>query len=282
MISAVIQVAALDHEDLSCYRTLRRPAEHRKAGFFVAEGTLVVERFLQSSLETVSVLLTPGLLRRFEPLVNRRIEGVRVYVAEKKLLESIVGFECHQGVMALGRVPCPPAPHELAQTLAPPRLFVALDGITSAENTGVIIRNAAACGASALIAGETSADPWLRRSVRNSMGAIFRLPVAYAPELVSTLQMLRREHGFRIVAAHPRPDATPLCAADFSRDTCVVFGSEGSGVSEAILAVCDVAVAIPMAEGIDSLNVASASAAFFYEALRQRLAIKDSAKPCHL
>jgi tRNA G18 (ribose-2'-O)-methylase SpoU len=271
MIGAIHRLASLDHEGLECYRTLRRPANHRKAGLFIAEGTLVVERFLRSALEPISALMTPLLFERYKPLLERRVEPVTMYLAEKKLLERIVGFECHQGVMALGKVPLSPAIHDLCETLPAPRLFVAADGITSAENTGVIIRNCAACGASAFIAGETSADPWLRRSVRNSMGAIFKLPIVYAPSLADTLQIMRRKHGFRIFAAHPRAGSKPVFETDFSRDTCVVFGSEGDGISEAVLAACDAAVAIPMAGHIDSLNVASSSAAVLYEALRQRM-----------
>jgi tRNA G18 (ribose-2'-O)-methylase SpoU len=152
-----------------------------------------------------------------------------------------------------------------------PRLYVAVDGLTSAENTGVLVRNCAACGVGALLAGETSADPWLRRSVRNSMGTIFRLPIVYATHLAAALHDLRTLHGFSILAAHPRPESTRLFDADFSVDTCIVFGSEGRGISEAILEECCSSIAIPMAEGVDSFNVACAGAVVLYEAMRQRI-----------
>jgi tRNA G18 (ribose-2'-O)-methylase SpoU len=274
MIGPVRHVTSLDDTGLAVYRTLRRPLEHRKAGLFVAEGTLVAERFLQSPLEAVSVLLTQGLFDRFQSLIERRAEAITVYVAEKKLLETIVGFECHQGIMALGKVPLPPTVDGLLARLPPPRLFAATDGFTSAENTGVLARNCAACGAGALIVGETSADPYLRRSVRNSMGTIFRLPVVYAPSLAEALRDLRRNYSFQIIAAHPRPDSALLFNVVFSRDTCVVFGSEGDGISEAVLAECSLQVTIPMDGGVDSLNVASAGAVVLYEALRQRMALK--------
>jgi tRNA G18 (ribose-2'-O)-methylase SpoU len=271
MIGSIHHLATLDHEGIEYYRSLRRPAEHRKAGLFIAEGTLVVERFLQSGIEAISVLMTPVFFERYRPFIERRAEAVTVYIAEKKLLETIVGFECHQGVMALGKVPPQPALEDLLVKLPAPRLFVAADGITSAENAGVIVRTSAGCGASALLTGETSADPWLRRSVRNSMGAIFTLPVIYADSLTATLRDLRRNKAFTILAAHPRPESVPLFAADFSRDTCVVFGSEGNGISEPVLSECDATIAIPMAQGVDSLNVACACAAVLYEALRQKI-----------
>jgi tRNA G18 (ribose-2'-O)-methylase SpoU len=274
MIGPVRHVTSLDDTGLACFRTLRRPLEHRKAGLFVAEGTLVAERFLQSPLEAVSVLLTQGLFDRFQSLIERRAEAITVYVAEKKLLETIVGFECHQGIMALGKVPLPPTVDGLLARLPPPRLFAATDGLTSAENTGVLARNCAACGAGALIVGETSADPYLRRSVRNSMGTIFRLPIVYADTLAVLLAELRERRAFQIVAAHPQPGSVKLFDADFSRDTCVVFGSEGNGISEAVLAECSLPVTIPMDGGVDSLNVASAGAVVLYEALRQRMVLK--------
>lgn len=270
MIGSVLHVTSLDDTGLALYRTLRRPLEHRKAGLFVAEGTLVVERFLQSPLEAVSVLLTPTLFDRYQSLIERHGKAIAVYIAEKNLLETIVGFECHQGIMALGKVPLPPTVDGLLARLPPPRLFVASDGLTSAENTGVVVRNCAAYGVGALIVGETSADPYLRRSVRNSMGTIFKLPVAYAPSLTGALRDLRKNRSFQIIAAHPRPDSALLFNVDFSRDTCVVFGSEGDGISAEVLAECSLAVTIPMDGGVDSLNVASASAVVLYEALRQR------------
>jgi tRNA G18 (ribose-2'-O)-methylase SpoU len=271
MIGSIHHITSLDDTGLVCYRTLRRPLEHRKAGLFIAEGTRVVERFLESPLEAVSILLTQGLFDRYQSLLERRAEAITVYITEKNLLETIVGFECHQGIMALGKVPFPSTIDGLLARLPPPRLFVATDGLTSAENTGVLVRNCAAYGVDTLIVGETSADPYLRRSVRNSMGTIFRLPIVYAGTLAARLADLRARHAFQIVAAHPRPKSVKLFDADFSRDTCIVFGSEGDGISEAVLAECSMAVTIPMDGGVDSINVASASAVVLYEALRQRM-----------
>jgi tRNA G18 (ribose-2'-O)-methylase SpoU len=121
----------------------------------------------------------------------------------------------------------------------------------------------------ALIMGETCASAFLRRTVRNSMGAIFKLAVLESPNLVQTLREFRA-HGVRCIAAHPHSDKKVLSQADFTRDCCVVFGSEGHGISPQVLAVCDEAVTIPMANEVDSLNVSAAAAAFLYEVNRQR------------
>jgi tRNA G18 (ribose-2'-O)-methylase SpoU len=141
--------------------------------------------------------------------------------------------------------------------------------LSSAENVGLLVRNSVAFGATALLVGETSASPYLRRAVRNSMGTVFQLPVLECTNLLATLRQMQRL-GIRCVAAHPHTNQLALPDADFRRDVCLVFGAEGNGISPAVLAACDEAVAIPMAAGVDSLNVASAAAVFLYEAWRQQ------------
>jgi tRNA G18 (ribose-2'-O)-methylase SpoU len=270
MIGTVRTVSSLQDEGLDLYRTMRRPILHRRQGLFVAEGEKVAGRLLESDLAVISVLMTPDHLQRRQELLENRPEPITVLVAEKKLLEEIVGFECHQGIMAVGRVPETVPLETFAAQGLPPRLLVATDHLTSAENTGVLVRNCAAFGASGLITGETSADPWLRRSVRNSMGTIFRLAVLYAGNLPESLRMLRADHGFRIQAAHPHDGGRSIYETDFSGDCCIVFGNEGEGISPAVLDACDETVAVPMAKGVDSLNVACASAAILSEWFRRK------------
>jgi tRNA G18 (ribose-2'-O)-methylase SpoU len=121
-----------------------------------------------------------------------------------------------------------------------------------------------------MLVGETSSSPYLRRAVRNSMGTIFRLPVVQLTNLADAIRDMRSSCGIHVIAAHPHTERKTLHEASFAGDCCVVFGSEGGGVSERVLAACDEAVAIPMKDGVDSLNVASASAVFLYEIQRQR------------
>lgn len=264
------RIASLDLPELAPYRTLRLPHEHREQGIFVAEGDKVVHRLLASALEIVSVLVPEHRLAEYEPALRTRREDILVFsVTEKRILEELIGFEMFQGVMAVAKVPAQPSLAELLQTTSVPRLFVAADGLTSAENVGVLVRNCVAFDAQALIVGETSASPYLRRAVRNSMGTIFQLPVIESPNLIQTLTALRA-HGIRSIAAHPHTNRRSLGEADFRSDCCIVFGSEGHGISPTVLATCDEAVAIPMPPAVDSLNVASAAAVFLYEASRQR------------
>jgi len=263
------RVPSLDLPELAPYRTLKQVDEHRRAGLFVAEGDKVVARLLQSHFGVASVLLPEKRLAEFEPLIRARHENVPVYVIEIRVLEKLVGFPFFQGVLAVGKVPQTPPLETILQSSPAPRLFIAIDGLTNSENVGVIVRNAAAFGAQAVIVDRTSASPFLRRAVRNSMGSIFKLPIVEPARITDALAQLRAA-GVRIIAAHPQAGGRTIADADFRTDCCLVLGSEGPGISRDVLAVCDEAVAIPMSNDVDSLNVGSAASVFLYEAARQR------------
>lgn len=271
---SMIQVEYIDdlqHPDLAAFRTMRRQEEHRRQGIFVAEGEKVVRRLVESPLRVLSVLLPPRWLPDYQRLLEQRGDDVRVYVAEKERLESLTGFSMYQGLLALARVPDPVGIDQILEGAHRPRLLVAVEGLSSAENLGTLVRNAAALGVQGLVVGETCASPYLRRAVRTSMGAVFRLPILETRSLVRTLEGLR-DCGIRCVAAHPPADQRTLVEADLGGDCCLVFGSEGYGLTPGVLEVCDEAVSLPMQRGVDSLNVASAAAVFLYEASRQRTA----------
>jgi tRNA G18 (ribose-2'-O)-methylase SpoU len=288
MADARIQkISSLDLPELAPYRSLKRSAEHAKLGIFVVEGDKVLHRLLDSEFTVVSVLLLESRLAEFEPKLHARPENdIAVFVCERPVMDELVGFEIYQGVLALGKIPELRSLEKILIASPRPHFFAAMDGLSNAENIGVLMRNCVAFGVQALIAGETCSSPFLRRSVRNSMGAIFKLPVLEvgssrcddrtAQRAVPTNQTLAqtlrelRARGVRCIAAHPHTDKKVLSHADFTGDCCVVFGSEGHGISQEVLAACDEAVAIPMANDVDSLNVSAAAAAFLYEVNRQR------------
>ncbi|MEK7677663.1 MAG: RNA methyltransferase [Verrucomicrobiota bacterium] len=265
----VQHIDSLDLPELEPYRTLRRPLEHRQQRILVAEGEKLVRRLLESDFAVVSVLMPEPWLRSFEPMLEARPELIPAFVAEKRVLERLTGFSMYQGVLAVGRIPPLPTLETVLQTSAQPRLFAAVDGISNADNLGVLVRTCAAFGVQALLVGETASSPFLRRAVRSSMGTIFRLPVVELDSLVQALKVLRARQ-VRCLAAHPHAQGRTLAQADFTQDSCLILGSEGHGISPAVLQACDAAVAIPMACGVDSLNVSAAGAVFLYEAQRQR------------
>jgi len=269
-VVTVLEEGAADPPGLAPYRTLKRQPEHLREGIFVAEGPTVVERLLRSPLEVVSVLATGAWLERLAPAFGAR-RAPAVYQATDALLERITGFAYHQGVMAVGRVPPEPDLDALLAAARAPVTLVALDGLTSAENTGVLVRAASALGAAAVIAGNGAASPFLRRAVRTSMGGAFYTPVVHAADLAGLLRRLARDHGVRACAAALQ-GAVPLTAYRFPERSCVVLGHEYDGVSPDVLAACDDRVVIPMAGHLDSLNVQTAGAVFLFEAGRQRAA----------
>jgi tRNA G18 (ribose-2'-O)-methylase SpoU len=263
-------IDSLEDPRLAPYRTLRRASDHEKDGIFVAEGEKVVARLMESDFQVFSVLITEEWLEIYRNRLESRSCTIEVFVGEKILLSSIVGFHLHQGIMAVAAIPKPQELATIVNLSKSPRLFIGVDGMTNSENLGVVIRNCVAFGVQALIVGETSSNPYLRRAVRNSMGTIFKLPVVSTSNLTETIHDLRARFSITVVAAHPRSEQHSADSSCLSKDCCIVFGSEGYGISEKVLAECTQAVAIPMMSGVDSLNVASASAVFLYEVMRQR------------
>jgi tRNA G18 (ribose-2'-O)-methylase SpoU len=270
MALTITDVASIEHPHLEPYRTLKRPLEHQKEGIFVAEGEKVVRRLLSSSLRILSIMLTPEWFALYRSLLEARSETISVHIAKKELMETIVGFQLHKGIMAVAKVPERTTLESIVRNVKRPLFFVAADGIMNSENLGVIVRNCASFDVSALLIGETSCDPYLRRAVRNSMGNIFSLPVVYLSDIAEELRHVHSEYGVTIIAAHPRESSGSIDSIDFTGNCCIVLGSEGHGISERALAACDMEATIPMTMGVDSLNVASASAVIMYEVRRQR------------
>jgi tRNA G18 (ribose-2'-O)-methylase SpoU len=280
------KIDSFDAPELQPYATMRRPLEHERQGIFVAEGVKVVKRLLESRFTVLSVVLPEKWLDDFRPLLEARSETVTVYLAEKKLLETLTGFSMFQGVLAVGKIPPPVSLDDILSKSQKPLLLVAIDALANAENLGALVRNCVAFGVQALLVGETSSSPFLRRAVRNSMGTILQLPVIELAKLgqrhqfttkphitkLTLVECLKglRAHGIRCIAAHPHASGKTLAQADFRGDCCLVFGSEGDGISAPVLEACDEAVAIPMPPTMDSLNVGAAAAVFLYEVNRQR------------
>ena len=269
MIRSLHRDTGIDAPGLEPYKTLRRQQDHRDRGIFVAEGEKVVSRLIASELTILSVLMSPDWLEHYHDALHARPEPIDLFISSAHELSRIVGYEFHRGIMAVAAVPPDLSLDQIIASASSPLLLVALDNVLSAENVGVIVRSAAACGANALWVGENSADPYLRRAVRNSMGNIFRLPILTTASLEETVRSLR-SRAFLVAAAHPHEQSTSIDACDFRGNTCIVLGNEDKGVSPSIVAACTAAVHIPMAPGVDSLNVACAATAIFCEVNRQR------------
>lgn len=247
-----------DFRDLSTAD--RRPDRPGGRGFVIAEGTVVVRRLLESGYPVRAVL---GVARRIDEL-EPDLAGVDVpaYITSAELMAEIVGFHLNRGVLAVAdRAPRASA----ADILARSRVIAVLEGVGDHENLGALFRNAAALGVDGVLLAPGCSDPLYRRSVRVSMGNVLRVPFAPLEPWPAGLTVVK-ESGFRLAALTPRADSVSLrdMAADAGK-VALLLGSEGPGLTAEALEAADVAVRIPMAEGVDSLNVATAAAVAFYE-----------------
>lgn len=266
----IFQIQSLDIKELQPYRTLKRAVDHINDGIFVAEGEKVVNRLIESSLNIISFLMSYDWYEKMQERLKKVDDRVKVYLGEKRLLEEITGFGLHQGIMAVAKIPKTYKIQEIISDISKHYFFVALDGLTNSDNLGVIVRNCLAFNVDALIVGETCSNPFLRRAVRQSMGAIFELPVIQSKNLIDDLKVLKQSYNFKIIASDANPKLSKSIQPDFNGNNCIVFGSEGSGIRQNIIEICDERIMIPINNKVDSLNVASASAVFLYEVFKYR------------
>jgi len=221
----------------------------------MAEGVNVVQRLARSDYRIRAVVGVAAKLEALAPVLGR-IQAP-VYQVDKWTLSDVVGFRVTRGVLAAADRPAPAVAEHL---IAAGSRFVVLESINDFENLGSIFRNCAAFGVDAVLLDQRCADPLYRRSVRVSMGHVFGVGFAVLPEPWPQSLELLRSSGVQVLAMTPRPAARPLRSLSASQRWALLLGAEGPGLSEAALAMADDWVRIPMADGVDSLNVATAGA----------------------
>lgn len=256
-----IPVQNIDDPRLACYRELSQRNLTRQSGLFIAEGEKVVARLVRSRFEVASILAEPAFAERYEPLVPPQAP---IYVVPRALLQATVGFNFHRGVLACGRRRRGPTVADLVASLTEARsTIVVCPDVQDPTNLGSVIRTTAAFGCTAIVLGGKCADPFSRRVLRVSMGAVLHLPIVESRDLAAELRQLAAAE-FELVAAVIDPAAEPLSEARRGNRLAILLGSEGHGLSAEWLALCHRRVTIPMALGIDSLNVAVAGAVLLY------------------
>lgn len=236
---------------------LRRRLEPAQ-GMFMAESHQVMDRAVAAGYPVRSVLTTERWLPDVEALFHRHQLDAPVLVADEAVVDAITGYRVHRGALAaMERPPLPPVEAVVAST----RRLLVLEGLVDHTNVGAVVRSAAGLGFDGLLVDPTCADPLYRRAVRVSMGAVFTLPWTRCVSWPDPLDSLRLA-GWRLVAMTPRASAQSLLDFALGPDdrVALLLGTEGAGLSaEALAAVTD-HVRIPMAPGVDSLNVAAAAA----------------------
>jgi tRNA G18 (ribose-2'-O)-methylase SpoU len=229
-----------------------------RRGIVIAEGVNVVERLLTSAYRVRAVV---GVRSRVAELAEAlRAADPPVYVVDKWLLSDVVGFRVTRGVLAAATRP---ESRAVQQLLTDAHRIAVLESLNDFENLGALFRNAAAFGIDAVLLDEQCADPLYRRSVRVSMGHVLRVPFAVVPGPWPQALTAVRDCGFRLYALTPGLDATPLADIVAPPRWGVLLGAEGPGLTQAAMASADERVRIPMATGVDSLNVATAAAVAF-------------------
>lgn len=264
----IITLTSLDAPELDVYARLtqaqlRNRLEPEK-GLFIAESPKVIGTALDTGLEPVSFLMEQRHITGDAASLLARFPDVPVYTAERELLARLTGYTLTRGVLCAMRRPAPKSPTEV---IAGAKRIAVLEGVVDATNIGAIFRSAAALGMDAVLLSPTCCDPLTRRAVRVSMGTVFQLPWATFDTWPAGGMEILRGAGFATCAMALRDDSLALGDERLNSlpKLAIVLGAEGDGLANGTIAACDHTVRIPMAHGVDSLNVAAASAVAFWE-----------------
>ena len=260
-VSHVAHIASLDDPRLTPFRSLKRTNETRWAKQFVAEGDKLVERLLESDYPLVSVLVSERFVDRW---AGRVPEDRPLLVAEHCLIEKLVGFNFHHGVLACAqRKPSAPI-GSITCTPGERAVYVICPDVEDPENLGSLLRLAAGFGVRAVLLGSDCCDPLSRRVLRVSMGTALRLPIITSPNLLHEVLRWKDGCGLELLATVLDETAEPLWEARCQGPVALVFGNEGHGLDREWIEACSRCLTIPMQNGVDSLNVAAAAGIFLY------------------
>ncbi|MBM6734925.1 RNA methyltransferase [Mediterranea massiliensis] len=260
----VIEIQSLDHPGVEVFSTLTEAQLRNRLdpqrGIFIAESPKVIRVALDAGYVPVALLCERRHLTGDAADILARVGGIPVYTGERDLLARLTGYTLTRGVLCAMRRPVPPAVDDVCREA---RRVVVIHGVVDATNIGAIFRSAAALGIDAVLLTTDSCDPLNRRAVRVSMGSVFLVPWTWVEQPLTCLHEL----GFRTAAMALTDRSIPLDAPILKEELrlALVMGTEGDGLPRETIAGADYVVRIPMAHGVDSLNVAAASAVAFWE-----------------
>jgi tRNA G18 (ribose-2'-O)-methylase SpoU len=264
-MAAVHHIDSFDDPRIAAFRNLKDRDLASDGGRFIVESEQVVRRLLASDFQTESILLAQRRAAEILPIVP---ENVPIFIVSDEMMQQVIGFKFHSGVLACGRRK-PPATLEQIMNRLPLRATIMIcPEIANTENLGSLLRIAAGFGADAMLLGERSCDPFYRQSIRVSMGTVFSLNLLQSQDLLSDLRSMKKQWGVELIATVLDESAQPLSEAQRGERVGLLFGNEAQGLPQDILAECDRRVTIPMKLGTDSLNVAIAAAVTLYHFTR--------------
>lgn len=227
-------------------------------GMAIVESEKVVKKALSSKFEILSILCTKKFYEENTDLITKNTKDI--FIANEKIMEDIVGFDLHHGVLALVKLPAFTKLNELGE-----RIMI-FNGVTSPENVGTITRAAVAFGFNSIIFDAKSSSPYLRRCIRVSMGNIFEATVHKTYGLVHTLNSLK-ELGYTVIATANEEGAVSILDFKYPKKVCIIIGNEGNGMDREVIEACDVKLFIPISNYVAHLNAASAASIFLYQSL---------------
>lgn len=233
-------------------------------GIFIAESPKVIDRALNAGYMPLSLLAEDKCLRQYTESLISRCGNIPIYTASLAVLTKLTGYHLTGGMLcAMSRRPLPKA----EELCSHKRRIAILEHIMNPTNIGAIIRSAAALGMEALLLTPPCSDPLYRRAIRVSMGTVFQIPWTYLEEELPDGITFLRQSGFQTAAMALEENSISIEDPRLSsaEKLAVVLGSEGEGLSPSTIASCDYTVRIPMFHGVDSLNVAAASAVAFWQ-----------------
>ena len=294
----VVEITNLDDERVAAFAHLTeaqlRNRLEPEQGLFIAESPKVIKRALDAGIEALSFLTEHDKLGLVEPLVEQAqvqqsgagqpqaqqfgahegVASIPVYTGDSKLLAQLTGYELTRGVLCAMRRPALPQLETLLATCRggqPARRVAVFESIVDHTNVGAMFRSAAALGIDAVLVTPTCCDPLYRRCVRVSMGTVFQIPWTYvgqsAADWPEAGMAQLKQAGFKTVALALSDTALPIDTPELAvkERLALVLGTEGDGLAAHTIAMCDYVAKIPMREGVDSLNVAAASAVAFWQ-----------------
>ena len=267
-MAKIIEISDFSAPELDVYARLTENQLLNRAdpknAMFVAESPLVIGRAMDAGCVPLSFLMEPKHIEgRGHEILARCADDVPVYTAPLEVLTQLTGFHLTRGMLCCMLRPALPA---LSELCAASRRVAVLENVMNPTNLGAIFRSAAALGMDAVLLTAAGSDPLYRRAARVSMGTVFQVPWTYLPEDADWQDVLH-SYGFKTAAMALRDDSLSIADPRLREveKLAVVLGTEGDGLASETIAACDYTVKIPMSHGVDSLNVAAASAVAFYQ-----------------
>ena len=269
-MSQIKRVHDLSLPELGVYARLTEARLRNDPGqqLFIAEGLPVIESALNMGYEPVSFLMEQRHIDGKAACIIKRCPDTAVYTADDEVLAQLTGYRLTRGVLCAMRRKALP---EVGTVCRDAERLCVLESVSDSTNVGAIFRSCAALGADAVLLSPDCCDPLCRRSVRVSMGAVFRLPWTYFSAWLHGGLNLLKEYGFLTIALALTDDSVPLDGLKLqpTRQAAFIFGSEGHGLSAVTVKAADMVVRIPMFHGVDSLNVAASAAVVFWHTRRE-------------